>query len=73
MKILLKISIITMVLLAIVASQAFAAEYADTLRVGICYGSGAVDSLDFESSSGIYAGILNGREFISRFEAILPE
>ncbi|MBR5614302.1 MAG: SpoIID/LytB domain-containing protein [Clostridia bacterium] len=64
MKFLLKISIITMVLLATVAGQAFAAEYADTLRVGICYGSGAVDSLDFESSSDIYAGILNGREFI---------
>ena len=40
-----------------------AAEYADTLRVGIYYGSGSVDSLTFESSEGFFAGVVTDRLF----------
>ena len=40
-----------------------AAEYEDTLRVGIYYGSGAVSDITFENQSGFSAGFSLGREF----------
>lgn len=50
-------------MLLILNISVYAAEYADTLRVGIYYGSGAVNSLTLESSSGFYVGIVDGRSF----------
>lgn len=41
-----------------------AAEYADILRVGIYYGSGAVGELSAESADGFAAGVYNDRTFV---------
>ena len=63
MKMYIKPLIIVIILLSLISGQALAVEYADTLRVGIYYGSGAVSSLDVKSDIGIYAGIVADREF----------
>lgn len=42
-----------------------AAQYADTLRVGIYYGSAAVSDITFTSNDGFYAGIFTeSRDFV---------
>lgn len=64
MKLCLRLFTILTVLLSALCGQALAADYADTLRVGIYYGSGAVSSLTLESDCGFYAGISLGRDFI---------
>lgn len=46
------------------ANTAFAAQYVDTLRVGIYYGSAAVANLTLNSDSGFMVGIVKNREFI---------
>ncbi|MBQ2932434.1 MAG: SpoIID/LytB domain-containing protein [Clostridia bacterium] len=49
---------------ALSAGSTFAAEYADTLRVGIYYDSATVDSLTFNSDTGFAAGVVAKREFV---------
>ena len=63
MKMYIKPLIIVIILLSLICGQAFAAEYEDTLRVGIYYGSGTVSSLTIKSDLGIYAGVVAGRDF----------
>ncbi len=63
MKIYIKPLLIVIIILSLICGQAFAAEYEDTLRVGIYYGSGAVSSLTVESNNGIYAGVVSDRDF----------
>ncbi len=63
MKKYIKPLIIVIILLSLLCGQAFAAEYEDTLRVGIYYGSGTVSTLTIENSTGIYAGIVSDRDF----------
>lgn len=51
--------------IAAMLSTVSAADYADTLRVGIYYGSAAVDKLTLTSNSGFTAGIFNSdRDFV---------
>ena len=63
MRLFIKPLIIVIILVSLLCGQAFAAEYADTLRVGIYYGSGTVSSLTVESDIGIYAGVVSDRDF----------
>ncbi len=63
MKMYIKPLITVILLLSLIYGQAFAADYEDTLRVGIYYGSGAVSSLTVESGNGIYAGVVADRDF----------
>ena len=63
---LLKIYILATVLsllLFCLAITAVAAEYQDTLRVGIYYGGSTVDSLNLESDVGFALGYTTGRDF----------
>ena len=51
-------------ILLLSGTSAFAAEYADTLRVGIYYGSSAVTDLTLSSDDGFSVGIFKDRVFI---------
>ncbi len=53
--------------IALSAESTFAAEYADTLRVGIYYDSSTVDNLTLSSDSGFAAGIVEKRDFVPMF------
>ncbi len=60
-----KLIVINIIIALILScSPAFAAEYTDTLRVGIYYGSAAVDSLELKSEDGFSFGIFKDRTFI---------
>ncbi len=63
MKISFKLCIITAIIAIVLCFSAVAAEYHDTLRVGIYYGSGAVQSLNLESDIGFTIGYSTGRDF----------
>lgn len=69
MKIIKKLGIILCMTMLMLGKTVFAAEYTDTIRVGIYYGSGAVDSLVAESSDGFVVGCYNGRELTPFFKA----
>ncbi len=61
-----KITSVFIALIFILSSlPVFGAEYTDTLRVGIYYGTATVKALDMESDNGFAFGIFKDREFIS--------
>ncbi|MBR5155567.1 MAG: SpoIID/LytB domain-containing protein [Clostridia bacterium] len=65
MKFLSKLTVINIIMaLTLYCPSAFAAEYTDTLRVGIYYGSATVKNLDLKSDDGFAFGIFKDREFI---------
>lgn len=60
-----KLMLITIVLIFIFSSFSVSgAEYADTLRVGIYYGSTAVKSIELTSDQGFAFGIFKDRRFV---------
>lgn len=59
-----KLIFLMCVLLLLCTSLVCAAEYESDLKVGIYYGSGAVDSVSLESTNGFYAGYYEDRLFI---------
>ncbi len=63
MGILKKLIILTTAALMMLTAVSFAADYEDTLRVGIYYGSGTVDSLTAESTDGFAVGFYSSRVF----------
>lgn len=65
MKKFLKLLIFAIVATIVLSTASvFAAEYADTLRVGIYYDSATVDSLTLSSGTGFSAGIVEKRDFV---------
>jgi len=66
MKLLIKLNALLVTLTAFIilcCPAAQAAEYHDTLRVGIYYGSGVINDISFESESGFLAGYSIDRDF----------
>ncbi len=57
------VAVIITLILCCLSMTAGAAEYQDTLRVGIYYGSSTVDSLNLESDAGFVLGYTTGRDF----------
>lgn len=70
MKFLVKLLLSTVILslTAVSFCFGFAAEYADTLRVGIYYGSGAESLLTVQSEVGFLAGMVSDRTFTKALE-----
>ncbi len=64
MDIMKRLGLILLIFTAVIGATVFADEYEDTVRVGIYYGSGVLDSLDAESAEGFAVGCYNDREFI---------
>lgn len=60
---LFKLYIFISVFLLCVTCIINAAEYHDTLRVGIYYGSGTVDGVEIQSDEGFSVGYTTGRDF----------
>ncbi len=66
MKIASKLTIASIILTLILSSMfVFGAEYADTLRVGIYYGSASVQSLNMEADEGFAFGVFKDRQFFA--------
>ena len=63
MKILEKLKMILCIIAAVLGTNVFAAEYEDILRVGIYYGSGALESFSAESADGFAVGYFDNRVF----------
>ncbi len=60
-----KLTAISIILILILSSfSVFGAEYTDTLRVGIYYGSTTVKALDMENNDGFAFGILKDRRLV---------
>ncbi len=65
MKISVKLAAAFIMLILILSSfSVYGAEYTDTLRVGICYGTAAVKTLDLNHDDGFAFGIFKEREFV---------
>ncbi len=64
MKTFLKLCTVLLAVAVSVSSAVFAAEYPETLRIGIYYGGGSVALLDMDSQSGFCLGTVKNRSFV---------
>ncbi len=80
MRISCKLTCVFIILILILSTlSVFSAEYTDTLRVGIYYGSATVKALDMESDNGFAFGLFKDRQFVqsgtsdSGFVSVVPD